>query len=524
MEIFPKYQLRLRFAGEDRVYGLLKQAPSDGGFAVHSVNLPEHAYKRWGEADFVVVAPRGVTLLEVKGGKVSLAGREWRYENARGKAIISTEGPARQALSAAIALESFLSHRLGKKVRCRWGVVFPLCHFSKQVAELPPDRLADSLLCQKVDDFHRWLTAIPSDQHDPAEFSLQAADVDAIRDIIIPELSAATSLGLAVRANENEIIRLTKQQFDILNAVQTNPRITISGGAGTGKTELACLTARVEKTAGRKPAIVTPQNPLLLELKERMSAFGIPVVSSTLPNGTDTLIVDEGQDFATPEGLSSLFAQLPGGMTDGRWRWFMDPNLQYVENAPDTACLAALRSHSMSVALSRNVRSTREIVSAIRTLLDADVGISEIDGFGIKVAFTPVGAGSTELAAAEAAIMEALEDGVAPADIAVLGPDGPPVCTALLSLLPGQLRGLSPLGRIQSQAHGVVASIHAFRGLEARIVFLVDLDLLPAGRLGESLLYIGMSRASASLTLLVSPQFQVRLKALVSRTLNFDYR
>jgi hypothetical protein len=521
MEIFPKYHLRLRYAGEDRVYNLLRGIPVDDGFAVHSVNLPEHEYKRWGEADFVAVTPRGVTLLEVKGGQVSLVGRQWRYQNARGQAIISTEGPARQALSAAISLEKLLSDRLGRKVRCRWGVVFPLCHFSRELAELPPTRLADNIRCQNSEDFQNWLASIPSDQHDPSEFSLPPSDIDAIREIIVPELSAATRLGLAVRANESEIIRLTTQQFEILNAVVANPRITISGGAGTGKTELACLTARVEKTAGRNPVIVTSQNPLLLELKKRMSVFGIPVVSSTLPDGTDTLIVDEGQDYAKPDNLSSLFAQLPGGIRGGRWRWFIDPNLQYLENPPDPGSVAQLREHSMSVSLSRNVRSTREIVGAIRSILDADVGISEIDGFGIKVAYSLVKGHNTEQDAAEAAIVAALEEGVAPADIAILGAIGitGPVCAALLKKFPGQLRSLSSLGRIQSSAHGVVTSINSFRGLEARIVLLVDLDWLPVDRLGESLLYTGMSRASAALTMIVTSRFQERLKQLVARSL-----
>ncbi len=57
--------------GEAKVYDLLSRLPEERAFAVHSVNLPEHEYKRWGEADFVVVSNAGVTLLEVKGGMVN---------------------------------------------------------------------------------------------------------------------------------------------------------------------------------------------------------------------------------------------------------------------------------------------------------------------------------------------------------------------------------------------------------------------------------------------------------------------
>jgi len=265
--------------GEAKVYDLLSRVADDHAFAVHSVNLPEHEYKRWGEADFVVVSNAGVTLLEVKGGIVNIVGKEWRYQNARGQAIVSTEGPARQALSAAIALEKLLADHVGRKIRCRWGVVFPLCSFRKELAELPATRLADIRTCQEDELFELWLRNIPFDQHRAEAFALEDDEIEAIREIIVPELSAATSLGLAVRSAQQEVIRLTDQQFAILESLETNPRLCVSGGAGTGKTELASLCARSEKTAGRSPVIVTTGKPLFLALKARMASFGIPVVS-----------------------------------------------------------------------------------------------------------------------------------------------------------------------------------------------------------------------------------------------------
>jgi hypothetical protein len=520
MKVYPRYQLRPRYLGEAKVYDLLASVTEEHGFAVHSVNLPEHEYKRWGEADFVLVNRAGVTLLEVKGGIVSIAGKEWRYENARGQAIISTEGPARQAMSAAIALEKLLSDHVGRKIRCRWGVTFPLCSFNKNLAELPPTRLADIRTCQKIQLFADWLRGIPFDQHEAADFALDDDEVEAIRQIIVPELSASTSLGLAVRSAQNESIRLTEQQFAILESLESNPRLCITGGAGTGKTELASLCARAEKTAGNKPAIVTGGRTLSLALKARMAQYDIPVVTATLPIGTDTLIVDEGQDYAQPVKLESLFGQLPGGLAGGRWRWFMDPNLQFMDAPPDLACLKALSGNAAAVTLNRNVRSTREIVTAIRTFLDADVGISQIDGFGIKVGFHTVLNTDEEIAALRTLVNGVMEDGIQPAEVAILGANGinGPVCGRMLKLLPEIFRPLSAEGRIQSSSHGVICGISAFRGLESRVVFLADLNLLPNGMQGESLLYIGMSRASASLQLMVSPAFSAFLKVLVRQS------
>ena len=507
--------------GEAKVYNLFASLPKEHGFAVHSVNLPEHEYKRWGEADFIVVSRAGVTLLEIKGGTVSYAGREWRYENARGQAIVSTEGPARQAMSAAIALEKLLTRHVGRKIRCRWGVAFPLCSFSKEVAELPATRLADVRTCKDALSFGQWLKKIPFDQHRAEDFELDDEEIDAIQEILVPEFSAATSLGLAVRSAEQESIRLTGQQFSILESLEGNARLCISGGAGTGKTELAVLCARAEKAIGRRPAIATSGKSLALALGQRVADYGIPVVADTLPSGTDTLIVDEGQDYAQPGRMAALFEQLPVGLNAGRWRWFMDPNLQFMDAPPDPVCLATLASQSVSVTLTRNVRSTREIVDSIRNFLGADVGISQIDGFGIKVGFHDIASPEDERDTVRRIVTNVLEDGIQPSEIAVLGPDGArgPACAALVRDLPEIFRPLAANGRIQSTSHGMVCAISEFRGLEARIVLLVDLHLLPADQHGEAMLYIGMSRASASLQLLVPPLVKAYLMNLLKKSM-----
>lgn len=508
MDIYPRYQLRPRLVGEARVYDLLAGLPVDVGFAVHSVNIPEHEYKRWGEADFVLVNRSGVTLLEVKGGTVSFTGREWRYENARGQAITSTEGPARQALSAAIALEKLLAKQVGRKIRCRWGVCFPLCSFDRELAEMPSERRADIRSCSSVESFGAWLDGIPFDQHGSEAFALDQVDIEAIREVVVPEFSAATSLGLAARAAEQETIKLTGQQFEILESLQTNPRLCISGGAGTGKTELAVLCARAELASGKRPAIVTNGAVLLSRLHQALQESRIPVVTETLPPGTDTLIVDEGQDFAQPELMRRLFSQLAGGMAAGRWRWFMDPNLQFMDKPPDPGCIAVLASSSAAVTLRHNVRSTREIVESIRAFLNADVGISRVDGFGIRVEFIEVPGADDELLAVWKALSNLLADGIEPSEIAVLGPSGMsgPTCKALAQRHPAIFRPMSLEAQTRSLSHGVICAIGEFRGLEARVVLLVDLDMLPMNIHGEALLYIGMSRASAALQLFVPPR------------------
>jgi Nuclease-related domain len=517
MEIYPRFKFRPRLLGEASVYDLLARIGDEHGFAIHSVNLPEHAYKRWGEADFVIVSRAGLLLLEVKGGNVEIAGRIWRYENARGQAIESSEGPQRQALSAAVALEQLLTRRLGRKIRCRWGVVFPLCTFNRQLDELPASRLADQRQCMNYMSFETWLSNVPFDQHCAEDFALSDSDIDEIRGILLPEMSAASSLGLSVAGVDKGVIKLTNQQFGILDSLAANPRLTVTGGAGTGKTELAVLCARAELASGHRPAIVASGMALVRNLESRLAGSGIPVCSDRIPDGCDVLVVDEGQDFAQLHLQDALFAQLPGGLEHGRWRWFMDPNLQYLATPPDPAALLALNAHSASVNLTRNVRSTQEIVRSIQAFLAADIGLSVIDGYGVKVGFHDARNVDEETDSIVDLIPGLLADGIQPRDIALLSPNGSrgPVGLRISNRLGHVLREMTLDGGFASSVHGVISDIASFRGLEARVVILTDLDVIVGSPDFERNLYIGMTRASVALHVFSSPAVTRAMVALL---------
>ncbi|TQK03432.1 nuclease-related domain-containing DEAD/DEAH box helicase [Herbaspirillum sp. SJZ107] len=519
MQIYPRFKFRPRLLGEASVHDLLSRIDDKTAFAVHSVNLPEHEYKRWGEADFVVVSRAGVVLLEVKGGNVDIAGRVWRYENARGQAIESSEGPARQAISAAVALERLLGKRLGRKVRCRWGVVFPLCSFKRHLDELPPERLADRSVCAVHAEFAQWLVNIPFDQHTAADFALSEAEVDEIRSVLLPELSAASSLGLSAAGVEQGIVKLTRQQYAILESLTVNPRLLVTGGAGTGKTELAVLCARAELAAGHRPAILAQGRSLARSLERRLADSGIPVCSNTVPEGCDVLIVDEGQDLVRPEGLERIFSRLPGGMEHGRWRWFMDPNLQYLDAPPDAGAFRALQASSASVELSRNVRSTREIVCSIQAFLAADIGLSSIDGYGVRVGFHQVRDVQEEADSIEDLVAGLLHDGVLARDIAVLGANGGrgPVASSVAGRLSHVLRPLTATGDFASGNHGVIADIRDFRGLESRVVILADLEIAAREPGFARSLYIGMTRASVALHLFTTDQTRQAMVTLLKQ-------
>lgn len=510
MIVYPRFSTRRTYLGEQRVRRLLEAAEWEGAFAVHSANLPEHEYKRWGEIDFLVVTPSSLIAIEVKGGTVDYVDRVWRYINGRGRAIESTESPAAQCQSAVRALERQLAKRLDLDLGCTWGVAFPLTRFDRELAELPRARLADSNVCRDTITFGAWL-------RDLAKIERYVSPIDdetreALREWLVPNFSAAASAGLTIGLVASRAIELTRQQSEILEGLNDNPRLLVTGGAGTGKTELAVLAAKAEALQGRSTALVVRQDATVPWYARALSGSDVDVVGAQPGRTYDTLVIDEGQDFAFPESFATLSERLSGGLERGRWRWFMDPNRQFLERPPDPIALETLRKSATSFRLARNVRSTKEIVEVVRATLRADVGISQIDGFGMPVRFVPVGP-AHGADAAEAEFNRLLESDVDPRQIAILGPRGAkgPVGSELLRRRSESIKPFDARADPARSTTAALAPISAFRGLEAAACLLVDLDELPQGRLGHSLLYVAMTRASASLSCIVGPVANGRL-------------
>jgi hypothetical protein len=345
---------------------------------------------------------------------------------------------------------------------------------------------------------------------------LSDSEIHALEGLLVPEFAATVALAPTVRGVGERVGILTKLQFEIVDALGSNDRLCVMGGAGTGKTELVVLCALAEKADGRSPVVLTPSAPSLDVLRDRMSPHGITVTDAVIPDGCDTLLVDEGQDYVTHEQLTTIFSALPGGLEHGRWRWFMDPALQFSENPPDQAALQCLCEAGTVVSLKHNVRSTREIVDMTRVLLGADTGLARVDGYGIRVSLHSVDDYLSELPKVQQIVRAVIEDGIDPAKIAVLsGNDEPgPTAAGIVAQMPEVLEWMGHRG-FPAERRGLVSTIRQFRGLEAAVVVLVDLDALFKDPRGRARLYVGMSRASAALHIVTTPNMRSFLQELL---------
>ena len=165
MRMIPATPHGTNSQAEKKIFDLLRQAfPEDKKneiTAFHSLNLTRHAYKRFGEIDFLICGPHGLFVLEIKGGGVSCKDGYWSYTNRFGEVNTSPEGPFKQAESALHGLRDKLALVVPAPVLAEfaigYGVLMPDCEFPKQGAEWDPQLFADR---RSYKNFDQWIKTL----------------------------------------------------------------------------------------------------------------------------------------------------------------------------------------------------------------------------------------------------------------------------------------------------------------------------------------------------------------------------
>lgn len=497
-------QLRIAFSGAERA----------GWFAMHSLNLPQHEYKRFGEIDFLICGPEGLFVLEVKGGGVSCRDGFWETQNRYGQTERLTESPFKQAEGALHGLRRRLPASAANALVIGYGVVMPDVQCLPASAEWDRATVADA---RDFIQFERWLEKMIAhwrgkDHRKPTATHDQ---LRTLRQFLRPDFEAVVQLHQSAQEVEKRIARLTEDQIGLIDIVEANDRVICSGGAGTGKTMLAQELAKRWSSQGMRVALAC-HSPWL---KAYLAKLATPAVSVTLVDSIhvtakragidqfDALIVDEGQDLLNMESLGRLDNALRGGIENGRWCFFLDRNNQSGlcgEYSPDA--YDYLKSFAPAkIPLKTNCRNTLPILSCIQNTLNADLGTSGVgDGPAVReiTVATP-----TEAACALQKELDRLlnRDGFSPSEIVVLSQKSfRNSCVALLpdesDLRIRELDEYSPHGRGNNNIG--FAQIENYKGLESPVVVLVDLPTPSANSPDRVFQYVGMSRARALLSMI----------------------
>lgn len=518
MRMIPSQPLATDSKLEPQVFDQLCSAFSGGDksgwFAMHSLNLPKHEYKRFGEIDFVVCGPEGIFVLEVKGGRVSCQEGIWETTNRYGETNRLKESPFIQAEGALHGLLKKLPGKVSNGFAIGYGVIMPGVEQLPDSAEWDRAVLADG---KDFKQFEKWLERFIRHwrSKDPKSPIASPSQLKELQQHLRPDFEAVIPLHVSVHDIETRIARLTEDQLKWIDAIEVNPRVICSGGAGTGKTMLALELAKRWGAAGLKTVLACHS----LWLKRYLERHSVPGLTVSLAGSLqvtakragihefDALIVDEGQDILSMDALDNMDRFLSGGINEGRWCFFHDVNNQsglcgtYVPDAYDYL----LASSPFQLPLKTNCRNTLPILQRIQDDLNADVGNSGV-GDGPAVREVCVANADAAIEALEKELRNLVDDeGFNPGDIVVLS--HLPFRQSWASLLSENMRNsvtilddASPRNT-NRQTIGF-AQIADFKGLESEVVVLVDMPRPGHNESLRSFHYVGMSRARVLLSMI----------------------
>ncbi|MDJ0581535.1 NERD domain-containing protein [Crocosphaera sp.] len=234
--------------GESQVYNLL--AKLDDDFYIFQdrywIFSNKYGSRMEKETDFLLVHPeKGLLIIEVKGGThFSYDGKHDKWKSGD---KISYQNPYKKQLANSKQLPVFLKKRIPSLkniwLTCGYAICFPhidildgnLAPFMEKEVTLFRNDLKD--LSPKIDEIY-------SHYNNYRNSCLGNNIVEEIKNLITPSSEFRKSLSAEIEDEKEMIIRLTKEQQEILDGFyRANIPIVIEGPAGTGKTQLAIFQA-----------------------------------------------------------------------------------------------------------------------------------------------------------------------------------------------------------------------------------------------------------------------------------------
>ena len=522
-------------AAERKLFVVLQDELSDEWTVLHSLGSTLHDRKPWAEIDFVLVGPAGVYCLEVKGGRVARRDGRWEFTNRFGAVSTKREGPFEQVGPATAQIRNYLVERLpeARSTIVGYGVATPDIVFDVAGPDVEPKVVFDERdSARPFDEYVSRLSKYWTTRLD-RRGSLTSALRERIIALLRPDFDLQPSLRGRLRNVERELIRLTEEQYRVLDGLTENPRVVIRGSAGTGKTLLAIEEARRQRALGNRVLLCCFNQMLAAKLSDLEDLEGVDVhhfhgllghlidaagLQDRLPDATpdelfrvfmpsvtleaileldnlgayDVLVVDEGQDLLLPDYIDVLDALLDGGWAEGRWRVFLDPH-QDLFGAKSTRGADRLQHPGTTVfRLTVNCRNTRPIATT-SALLGAANPADVMRTSGPEVEWLWYGDERHQRRKLGRRLAKLISnDRVDPSSIAVLTRRR----LENSGLADGLIDCPLQLGPAREAGSGTIphSTITAFKGLEADVVVLADVAQLadPDAQLEN---YVGSSRA-----------------------------
>lgn len=578
----PQYDNSTSSSAEKRLFNLFKNDPdTESWIILHSLGLSRRSKKPYGEIDFVVLVPEGgMVCLEVKGGRITCADGIWHTTDRHGKKHQMKRSPFMQAREGMFALRE----ELGKKFSpghqasgCITGyaAVFPDVLSPPRTPEFEPWESIDQdslrhpiskTIKNLLRNQRRKLGANKSPEFTPR----------AVREIcqfLRPDFEVVVARSTLVSRTEEKLLRLTEEQYDVLDRLAENKRCLIKGPAGTGKTLLSLEHARRSSAAGIRTLFVCfnrvlgdwlatqteglpgvtcgsfhrcvreliLHSPHASEFEEQTGThsereiwneifpFYGELAGSESEDPFDMLIVDEAQDLLHSSAMNVLNTWLYGGLAGGNWIIGGDFTNQaiYSGNSEENAeeLLESYCPHYTRERLTLNCRNTRQIAEETGFLsgfLSLPYRLGHVEGLAVDYRYWRNRDHQMKILAE--VIEKLLDDGILPEDIVILSPRRfeNSVASTVSKTKHISVRELRQGTGSKVSDEVAFSTIHSFKGMESKVVVMCDVEAVDSAE-PQSLLYVGMSRARSHLTVLLSEGTRSHIKKMTARKLRNEW-
>ena len=489
------------------------------------------------EIDFIIAIPdQAILCLEVKGGAVNYDGMSDRWTQ-NSKAM--DKRPDSQASAASHALTRRFSDEVSQ-MPVGWGLCFPDCQIQHDVpfpSSIDRNQVIDEASLLHID------SALPGvfdflKRQNPGRSGARHWQYSQLKQHLLRGLGFVQLLGTRIKYQEKRFVELTGQQLDIFKRIASNDNLLISGPAGSGKTILAKTVAQDLVNEGKRVLLMcfnrTLANKIRYEFSKREELIEVATFHSLarevitshdagwwdaqsksasddfwefevpekmlecLPSFTkrfDVLIVDEGQDFKE-YWFELIFQLVP---SDGKRFVFMDQ----MQNIFGHFTSVPASVPFVKFQLTENCRNTREIVSYLSNLVGQEI---------LSFSDSPQGAAVVTQTFKNALeqqkfVLDEIKSLIKEHDISasqillMLNSPKAESClanTTKVGRLP--IQSLDNKGRMNSDSIQYT-TINTFKGLEADVVFVLDMHLISDSQRMEKL-YTEASRARHKLYLL----------------------
>lgn len=529
-------------SAERELYRLLAKTVDHSFVVIHNVAWVTRNYDKEpasdGETDFLIAHPEhGVLVIEVKGGEIILDQRtqEWFSIDRNGHQH-KIKDPFQQSTQASHTLfdklsNSILTRRYSYDVR--HAVAFPDVGLS---GDLRPDAPREIIIDQSrlemleetlLDIFDYW-KGNKEGKPPPG-----AAGIEALVELLAPRWHLRSRLSHVLKDEDEQIKKLTENQFQVLSLLQRHRRAAITGGAGTGKTMLAIEKACRLVAEGFSVLLVCFNRPLaewlqeIVEKDPRVSKedidkehlliatfhglcgkavhwaeYPMPAVKrdqkfydEILPDlllqsidkmdrRFDAIIVDEGQDFKQDSWWLALEALLKDDER-GIFYVFFDDNQRIYSQ------LQHIPVEGEPFSLNTNCRNTKAVHDALTPYSQA-IYETNCDRCpkGRPVQKIPLHDADPQTALRDVLLELVDNQNIEPTQIMLLTPR---------SMDKSQWREGERLGTLtltwnkdtKLSKRIRVSTIQSFKGLESPIIILTELEYADS----DEVIYVGMSRA-----------------------------